>query len=106
MNDRDLKFNCNIQKSPLDVKLLDLSSFLKEKEVIEDIIFEKNIKKLIVKTNLEIKIFNRRGTILKKHFPFNNPNTFQFIAINKELTYILLGINEKTKIIKITMKIY
>ena len=97
MNDRDLKFNCNIQKSPLDVKLLDLSSFLKEKEVIEDIIFEKNIKKLIVKTNLEIKIFNRRGTILKKHFPFNNPNTFQFIAINKELTYILLAINEKSK---------
>ena len=97
MNDRNIKFNCNIQKSPLDIKELDLSSFLKEKEVIEDIIFEKNIKKLIVKTNFEIKIFNRRGTILKKHFSFSYPNTFQFIAINKELTYILLAINEKTK---------
>ena len=93
----DIKFNCNIQKSPLDIKELDLSSFLKENEVIEDIFFEKIIKKLIVKTNFEIKIFNRRGTILKKHFSFHNPNKFQFIAINKELTYILLGINEKTK---------
>ena len=90
MNDRNIKFNCNIQKSPLDIKELDLSSFLKENEVIEDIFFEKIIKKLIVKTNFEIKIFNRRGTILKKHFSFHNPNKFQFIAINKELTYILL----------------
>ena len=47
-----LKFNCNIKKCPLDIIELDISQFLKEDEVIDNIIFEKNIKKLIVLTNL------------------------------------------------------
>ena len=90
-----LKFNCNIKKCPLDIIELDISQFLKENEVIDNIIFEKNIKKLIVLTNLGVKIFNRCGTILKRQILFQYPNKFEFAALNKELTYLLLATNLK-----------
>ena len=92
---KDLKFNCNIKKCPLDIIELDISQFLKEDEVIDNIIFEKNIKKLIVLTNLGVKIFNRCGTILKRQILFQYPNKFEFAALNKELTYLLLATNLK-----------